>query len=126
MKSLDKRLCNATQGGIEPRMAYTYEELKKKTVAELREIAAGIEDESVKGHTQMHKNDLLVALCKVLNIDMQQHHHVEGIDKAAVRAQIRQLKKSRDEALAVHDHSRLKQARRELHKLKRQVRRAVV
>ena len=29
-------------------MAHTYEELKKKTVAELRDIAAGIEDEAVK------------------------------------------------------------------------------
>lgn len=107
-------------------MAHTYEELKKKTVAELREIAAGIEHEAVKGHTQMHKNELLAALCKVLNIEMLHHHHVEGIDKATVRAQIRQLKKTRDEALAAHDHPRLKQTRRELHKLKRQVRRAMV
>jgi hypothetical protein len=107
-------------------MAHSYEELKKKTVAELREISAGIEHEAVKGHTQMHKAELLVALCKALGIDMQEHHHVEGIDKATVRAQIRQLKKTRDEALAAHDHSRLKQARRELHRLKRQVRGATV
>lgn len=107
-------------------MAHSYEELKKRTVAELREIAAGIEHEAVKGHTQMHKTELLAALCKALGIDMLEHHHVEGIDKAAVRAQIRQLKKTRDEALATHDPSRLKQARRELHRLKRQVRRAMV
>ena len=30
-------------------MSYTYEELKHKTVAQLREIAAGIEHEAVKG-----------------------------------------------------------------------------
>ena len=36
-------------------MDHTFEELKKKTVAELREIAAGIGDEAVKGYTQLNK-----------------------------------------------------------------------
>jgi hypothetical protein len=31
-----------------------YEELKHKTVAQLREIAAGIERDAVKGHTQLN------------------------------------------------------------------------
>ncbi|HEY9432235.1 MAG TPA: hypothetical protein VI260_12305 [Blastocatellia bacterium] len=31
-----------------------YEELKHKTVAQLREIAAGIEHDAVKGHTQLN------------------------------------------------------------------------
>ena len=37
-------------------MAHTFEELKKKTVEELREIAAGIQHEAVQGHTQMFKS----------------------------------------------------------------------
>jgi hypothetical protein len=36
-------------------MAPTYEELKKKTVAELREIAKGLHDDAVQGYTQMNK-----------------------------------------------------------------------
>jgi len=45
-------------------MAHTYEELKKKKVAELREIAKGLEHEAVKGYTQLNKDHLLKALCK--------------------------------------------------------------
>ena len=33
---------------------HTYEELKHKTVAQLREVAAGIEHDAVKGHTQLN------------------------------------------------------------------------
>jgi len=105
-------------------MAYSYEELKKKTVAELRDIAAGIQHDAVQGHTQMHKADLLAALCKALNLDMHEHHLAKGIDKTAIKAQIRLTKTRRDEALAAHDDARLKQVRREIHSLKRQLRRA--
>ena len=40
-------------------MAHTYEELKHKTVVELREIAKGLEHEAVKGYTQMNKDHVL-------------------------------------------------------------------
>jgi hypothetical protein len=50
-------------------MAHTYDELKHKTVAELREIAAGLDHEAVQGYTQLNKEHLLVALCKALGID---------------------------------------------------------
>jgi len=107
-------------------MAQTFEELKKKTVAELREIAKGIEHEAVKGHTQMHKSDLLIAICNALGIDTHGHHDAAGINKSAVKAQIREFKKKRDEALAAHDHVQLKVVRREIHRLKRQIHRAAV
>ena len=45
-------------------MAFTFEELKHKTVVELREIAKGIEHDAVQGYTQMNKEHLLPALCK--------------------------------------------------------------
>jgi len=106
-------------------MAYSYEELKKKTVAELRDIAAGIQHDAVQGHTQMHKADLLVALCKALNIDMHEHHVAKVAEKAAIKAQIRQVKRKRDEALEAHDRTQLKQVRREIHRLKRQLRKAI-
>jgi DNA polymerase/3'-5' exonuclease PolX len=107
-------------------MAHTYEELKIKTVIELREIAAGIEHEALQGYTQLNKEHLLVALCKALNLEMHAHHEVRGLNKSEVKAQIRELKKKRDEALAAHDHTRLKDVRRQIHHLKRQIHRATV
>jgi len=107
-------------------MAYTYDELKKKTVAELRDIAAGLDHEAVKGHTQMHKNDLLPALCTALGIEVHQHQEAAGINKPEVKAQIKQFKKKRDEALAAHDYTELKRVRREIHRLNRQIRRATL
>ena len=107
-------------------MAHTFEELKKKTVAELREIAAGIEHEAVQGHTQMHKNELLPALCKALGIDMHEHHQVKAENKIEIKAKIRDFKKKREAFLAAHDHAGLKAIRRQIHHLKRQIRRATV
>jgi len=104
----------------------TYEELKHKTVAELREIAAGIEHDAVKGYTQLNKEHLIAAICKALNIDMFTHHHAEGIDANAVKSKLKELKKQRDQALAAHDHKRLKAVRREMHSLKVKLHRAAV
>lgn len=107
-------------------MAHTYEELKHKTVAQLREIAHDIEHEAVKGYTQLNKQHLIAAICKALNIDMYAHHHVEGINKAEVKSKLKALKKQRDEALAAHDHKQLKTVRREMHLLKVKLHRATV
>lgn len=99
-------------------MAHTYEELREKTVAELREIAK----DSVQGSSQMNKEHLLPALCKALGIDMHEHHTVRGIDKQAIKAQIRTLKQERDRAIDTHDHLRLKSIRRQMHRLNHQIR----
>jgi len=107
-------------------MAHTYEELKHKKVAELREIAKGLEHEAVKGYTQLNKDHLLAALCKALGIDMHAHHHAEGIDKAKVKGKIRDLKKKRDEILASDKRDGLHALLREIHGLKRALRRATV
>jgi hypothetical protein len=80
----------------------------------------------VKGYTQLNKEHLIVAICNALNIDMHVHHQVVGLDKAKIKAQIHELKKKRDEALAAHDHKELKTVRREIHHLKRQIHRATV
>ena len=106
-------------------MAYTYEELSKKTVAELREIAAGVEHEAVKGHTQMHKEQVLLALCTALGIDARAHHQVVGLDKSKVKAQIRALKKKRGAALEAHQADELKRVRRNIKRLKHRMRRAM-
>ena len=53
----------------------------------------------------MNKPHLLPALCKALGIDTQEHHGVVGIDKPAIKAKMRELKKERAAALEAHDHS---------------------
>ncbi len=106
-------------------MAYTFEQLKHKTVAELREMAKGIEHEAVQGYTQLNKEHLIVAISKALGIQ-HEHHDVVGVDKAAIKARIRELKKKREEALSAHDHAQLKVVRRTIHRLKRQIHKATV
>ncbi|MGI9167106.1 MAG: hypothetical protein ACR2G5_12110 [Pyrinomonadaceae bacterium] len=106
-------------------MDYTFEQLKHKTVVELREISKGIEHDAVKGYTQMNKEHLLRALADALGIK-HEHHDVVGVDKASIKSRIRELKKKREEALAAHDHAQLKTVRRTIHRLKRQIHKATV
>jgi len=106
-------------------MDYTFEQLKHKTVVELREISKGIEHDAVKGYTQMNKEHLLRALADALGIK-HEHHDVVGVDKASIKSRIRELKKKREEALAAHDHGQLKTVRRTIHRLKRQIHKATV
>ncbi|HKY26814.1 MAG TPA: Rho termination factor N-terminal domain-containing protein [Pyrinomonadaceae bacterium] len=106
-------------------MAYTVEQLKHKTLAELREIAKDIEHEAVQGYTQLNKQHLVVAISKALGLQ-HEHHDVVGVDKAAIKARIRDLKKKREEALTAHDHAQLKVVRRTIHRLKRRIHKATV
>ncbi len=106
-------------------MAFTFEELKHKTVAELREIAKGIEHDVVQGYTQLNKEHLLVAIARALGIQ-HEHHAVVGVDKGAIKARIRDLKSKRAVALESHNHAELKSLRRNIHRLKRQIRKATV
>ncbi len=101
---------------------FTYEDLKKKTVADLRDIAKGLTHEAVQGYTQMNKEHLLPALCHALGIDTHEHHQVHGIDKAAVKAQMRALQEDKATALLKGDAARAKVLRRHIHKLNHQLR----
>jgi hypothetical protein len=107
-------------------MPYTYDQLKGMTVAELREIAAGIQHEAVQGYTQLNKEHLLVALAKALNIDTHTRHklNIKETDKAGVKAEMKALHLKRDTALEAHDHAQLKAVRRQLHALRRSLRKA--
>ena len=106
-------------------MAYTYEELKHKTLADLRDIAKGVDHEAVQGYTQLNKEHLIQALAKALGIQ-HVHHDVVGIDKTSIKARIRELKTQREAALAAHDHAQLKTVRRTIHRLKRRIHKATV
>jgi hypothetical protein len=102
-------------------MAHTYEELKHKTVAELRAIAKGVEHEAVKGYSQLNKEHLLVALCKGLGIEAHPHHAHVGAEKSRLKGRLRELKAKRVQALTAHDNAQLKSARRAIHNLKRAI-----
>jgi hypothetical protein len=107
-------------------MAYTYQELKHKKVAELREIAAGMGEDVIQGFTQMHKEPLIEAICKALTIETHEHHEVVGVDKAKIKDQIRTAKKKRDGALEKKDKAGIIAARAEIKRLKHALRKATV
>ena len=106
-------------------MAYTIEELKHKTLADLREIAKGSDHEALQGYTQLNKQHLIAALAKAIGIQ-HEHHEVVGVDKSSIKARIRELKTQRAAALEAHDHAQLKVVRRTIHRLKRRIHKATV
>lgn len=106
----------------------TFEELKHKTITDLRAIAAslGEQHEALRGHTQMNKDHLLKAICHAMKIEMHAHHEVVGVDKSSIKARIRQLKKRRDELVGTGDPDELHAIRRQVHHLKRELHKATV
>ncbi len=107
-------------------MSYTYDQLSKMAVTELRKIADGIEHEAVHGHSTMHKEKLLPAICKALNIETHAHHTVVGINKTVMKAEIRSWKKRRAEALTSKNYVKLSEIRQHIHDLKVKLRRSIV
>jgi DNA-binding IclR family transcriptional regulator len=103
-------------------MTMTYEELRGKTLAELREIAKAVVHDAVQGYSQMNKEHLLPAMCLALGIDCREHHEAAGIDKAGIKLKIRELKRQRDEALAQANHALVRDVRRHIHHLNHQIR----
>jgi DNA-binding IclR family transcriptional regulator len=107
-------------------MAHTFEELQDKTVAQLREIAKELEHDAVRGYSTMHKDKLVGALCTALEIESHAHHEVVGVDKAALKGRIHELKAKRDAALQAKDSVQLARIRRRIRRLKRRIRAATV
>ena len=107
-------------------MDYTFEELKKKRVNELRDIAKEMDHEEVQGYTQLNKEHLLEAICHALHIDMHVHHEVVGVDKSAIKSQIKEFKKQRDEAISSKKPDDLKRIRRKIRNLKKSLRKATL
>ncbi|HWP82781.1 MAG TPA: hypothetical protein VNN76_09010 [Bacteroidota bacterium] len=106
-------------------MTYTYDQLSKMTVSELREIAKSTEREEFKGVATMHKEKLLPLLCKALKIEIP-HHHVVGINKTEIKQKIRALKIQRDEAMQKKEREKLRAVRAQIHELKRELRKHMV
>lgn len=107
-------------------MEYTYKDLKQKTVAQLREIAAGIEHEAVQGYTQLNKEHLIDAMCVALGIEKHEHHEIVGVNKPKLKLEIRKLKKEKEKAITAKNYAELKNIRFEIKKLKNKLRRAMV
>ena len=102
---------------------YTYEDLKHKTIADLREIARGLDHEAVKGFSQLNKEHLLPGLCAALGIDAHEHHHViGGFDKRAAKKKLRALRTEKQSALKTGDRARVKALRRRIHRINHQIR----
>lgn len=105
---------------------HSYESLRKKTIADLREIAKGLEHEAVQGYTQLRKDELLLAICTALGLDAREHHRVVGIDKKAIKQRIRELKGEREAAIEAKDTEQVRRVRRKIHRLKHQLRAAMI
>jgi hypothetical protein len=105
-------------------MAYTYEELKKKTIAELREIAKDTPHDAVQGYTQLNKEHLLPALCKALGIDSHAHHAAAIAEKAAVKSTMRSINAEKAKAIENGDRDLLRRLRRHYHRLNHTLRSA--
>jgi hypothetical protein len=107
-------------------MGYTLEDLKKMKVVELREVAASLDQEAVKGYTQLNKEHLFQMVCKTLGIDTHQHHVVKDVHKSVYKARIKDLKEKRNAALSGHDKTALHDAMKHLRRLKRTLRKIAV
>jgi hypothetical protein len=57
---------------------------------------------------------------------MHDHHDVVGIDKTAVKREIRELKVQREAALKARDRTQLRKLLRQIHRLKGNLRRSTV
>jgi hypothetical protein len=98
-------------------VAHTYEELKKKTVAELRELASTLQHEAVQGYTQLNKDHLLPAVCKALGIEAHEHFVAIDAQKNIIKQQMREVKAAAEKARESHDRETLHRLRRQYHSL---------
>jgi DNA polymerase/3'-5' exonuclease PolX len=103
-------------------VAHTYEELKHKTVAELREIAAGLQHDAVQGYSQLNKDHLLPAVCQALGIEAHEHHAAAFAEKFAIKAKMREIKTACEKAREAGDHTTLHGLRRHYHHLNHSLR----
>ena len=102
---------------------YTFEQLKHKTIGDLREIARGLDHEAVQGFSQLNKEHLLPGLCKALGIDTHEHHHVVGgFDKPGAKKKMRALKAEKQSAFEAGDRARVKMLQRRIHRINHQIR----
>jgi len=99
-----------------------WNELQKHKVADVRELMKEHMPE-ITGITQMKKDELVELLAEKLGIE-RPHKVVTGLDKTAIKARLRDLKAKRQAALEAGDKVDLHRRRRQIHRLKRKLRKA--
>ena len=105
-------------------MAQTYEQLAKKSVADLRAAAKELEHDALQGYSNMSKGELVKALCAAQDVAIPSHRQGPGLDRKAVKAKIKELKVTRQAAVDGKDSTQLARTRRRIQRLKRKLRAA--
>jgi hypothetical protein len=97
-----------------------WHELEKTTVIKLREQA---HDQGIKGVSGKNKAVLIDELAAVLGIDKPHEAMTQTVvhDKGDLKKKIRELKTQRSNLIESKDHKGLKDVRRQIHGLKRQI-----
>ncbi len=98
-----------------------WHQIAKLKISDLREKAKNIP--GVDAVTGLQKEELVAIVAASLGVE-KPHLVIEGVDKPAIKAEIRALKVKREEAIKAGDHKELKRVRRAIHKRKRALRRA--
>lgn len=100
-----------------------WKDLEKLTVLKLREEA--LKFPQIEGVHGKNKEQLMDEIAKVLGIEKPHALFTETVvhTKADLKHRINELKVERDKLLAMHDHQRLHDLRREMHELKHTIRR---
>ncbi len=101
-----------------------WHELQKHKVADLRDLMKEHLPE-VAGITQNKKEELVDLLAEKLGIE-RPHKVVIGLDKTAIKVRLRDLKAKRQAALEAGDKLDLHRRRRQIHALKRRLRKASI
>jgi hypothetical protein len=99
-----------------------WKDLEKMTIVKLREEALKYPQiERVHGKG---KQQLMDELAEILNIERPRIHFSEIVvhTKSELKHRLHEVKAERDKVLAVHDHTRLHDVRREMHALKHAIR----
>jgi hypothetical protein len=103
------------------------QELQRLTVVKLREEA--LKHEGITGVNGMNKDQLIEALAPVFGIDLEAETRAIrerlAANKGVLKKEIVSLKDQRDGALADHDAESVAQARKDIKKRKRSLRRMV-
>ncbi len=98
-----------------------WHDLEKMTVVQLREDA---HEKGMKGVHGLNKAQLLHGLAEILGIEKPHEELSDDVShsKSDLKHQIRDLKLERAKYSEAHDHKGLKQVRRQIHGLKRKIR----
>jgi hypothetical protein len=99
-----------------------WKDLEKMTVVKIREEA--LKHPEIQGVRGKTKAQLMDELATLLHIEKPHVHLTDRVfqTKEDMKMKIRQLKKDRDATVEAHDHKKLHEIRREIHKLKHQIR----